>query len=107
VSVAIGQRGPELNSIQASCVVGRRSLGVGNGMTGGHHIDTTGAKNGFLPEAVIVHHFSFEQPRHRLQAHVRVGRHVHRHPLSERKRPEPIEKAPRADQAPPLDRQRP
>ena len=43
--------------------------------------------------------FALEQPRHRLQADVRMRRHVHRPPGGEAERAEAIEEAPWPDQA--------
>ena len=37
-----------------------------------------GRRTDSYAEAVVVHDFALEKPRHRLQADVRMGRHVHR-----------------------------
>ena len=107
VSVAIGQRGPELHAIQPSRVVGGRSLGVRNRVAGRHDVHAAGAKHGFLAKAVVVDDLALEQPRDRLQPHVRMRRDVHRHPLGKREGAEPIEEAPRSDHAAPPHRKRP
>jgi hypothetical protein len=46
-----------------------------------------------------VNDLSLKQPAYSLQTNVRMWRDVHRFGIAERKRPEPIEKTPRADES--------
>jgi hypothetical protein len=71
-----------------------------------HDVHPAGPENSLLAKAVVVHHLALEQPRHRLQAHVRMGRHVHGRAPGERQRSESIEKTPRPDHAAAPHRQR-
>jgi hypothetical protein len=73
VSVAVRQRRSELNAIQSSGVVGRCPLRVSDRMARSHDVHAIGAKHRFLSEAVVMDHLALEQPRDRLQPHVRMG----------------------------------
>ena len=45
-----------------------------------------------MAQAVVVNHFTIEEPRHRLQAYVRVRGHIHRLPVAERQGTEAMRK---------------
>ena len=63
-------------------------------------LSTAGPGVDLEAEAVVVEHLALEQPRDRLEADVRVGRHVHRLSRREGERAVGVEEAPRSDQAP-------
>src|SRR5690349_10835982 len=106
MTIAIGQRGPELHAVQTASVVMRRTLRVGDGAPRRHDVHTAGTKKRLLLEAVIVHDLPVEQPGNGLQPDVGVWRNVHAATVCERRGPEAIEETPRSDQTFALYRQR-
>jgi hypothetical protein len=107
VTVAIRQGDPELHAAQAAAVLGRGPLRVGNGGARGHDIDAAWSKQRFVSEAVVMNELAVEEPRHGLQPHVRMRANVHGRRIRERQRAETVEKAPGANEAPPLHREHP
>src|SRR5688572_12418324 len=106
IPVRIWQRGPQLDTVQPAGVVPRCALCMRYSVAGGHDIHATGTKDGFVAEAVIVNDLALEEPRHRLQAHVRMRRHVHWRAVFKRQRAEAIEETPGSDEPATFDGQR-
>ena len=93
--------------ITGGCV-GRRPLRVGDAVAGGHHVQLARPDRLHVAEAVPVQDLAVEQPGHRLQAGVRVRRHLHAGPLRHVVRAEVVHETPGADHpARPLRQQPP
>src|SRR6185436_12782133 len=73
----------------------------------GHQVHAARPRDGFISEAVVMHDLALDEPRHRLNADVRVRRDVHRLLVGERDRAVAVEEAPPPDQPPAAHRQRP
>ena len=76
LAVGVRQRNPQLDAVQ--CVgLRRRDLRVGDAVTARHEVHLAGAHHAVHAAGVAVLDLAVEQPRDRLQAGVRVRRHVH------------------------------
>src|SRR5262245_48551289 len=76
-------------------------------ITGGHEVELSSAHESFTPKAVVVNDFALQQPGNRLEANVRMWRHVHGGSGSKTMRTVTIEKAPRPNRPPQSPRQSP
>ena len=97
---------PELDAIESPRVIARRLLGMRDPAPRRHDVYSPGTQHRFVAEAVVVNDFALEEPGDGLQPDVRVRRHIHRLAFVERQRAKAVEEAPRAHEAPILDRQR-
>ena len=77
VAGRLGLRHPELDPVQCSRTP-RVLFGMGDPVAGGHQVELSGTDQLLRPEAVEVEHLALDQPRHRLQAHVRVRAYAER-----------------------------
>ena len=100
ISIAVGQGRPQLHATKTSGIGKGRALSVRDGMPRRHHVDAAGSKVPLAQQAVMVDELALLQPRHGLKAHMRMRRDIHGSAFAEGEGPEPIEKAPRSDQAP-------
>src|SRR5262245_42085164 len=85
---------------------GRRLFRMSDASAGSHHIHSARTRDGFASEAIVMLDFALQQPGHRLQSDMRVGRNIHGAAFVERKRPKTIQKAPWPYEAMITDRQR-
>ena len=94
-----GQSKPQLGAAQGRRGV-RRDLGVGDAVAGGHQVELTGTHDHRGAEAVAVLELPVEEPAHRGQPDVRVGRQ--QHPAGDRHvvGPVVVDEAPRPHQGP-------
>ena len=101
--LAVGQRDPQLRAVEHA--VGRAGRGrhdvlaVGDAVAGGHDRRPPGDDLRGRAQRVAVGHLAGDEPRHGLQAGMRVRCHVHRVPVTGRDRSRAVEvdEAPRAD----------
>ena len=95
---------PRAGRPRAARRAGRRDtdrwlLGVGDAAAGGHEVELAGPDHLLGAEAVVVEHLPGEQPRHRLQADVRVRADVDSLLLGDRRGTHVVDEAPRPDGA--------
>ena len=91
------QRDPELHAVQAGGPLRRGFLRMGDPAAGGHQVELAGADQLLAAEAVPVQHQPAEQPARRLQAGVRVRRHLHARTGAHVVGPVVVEEAPGTD----------
>ena len=97
---------PQLDAIESPRVIARRLLGMRDPATGRHDVYSPRTQHRFVAEAVVVNDFALVEPGDGLQPDVRVRRNIHRLAFVERQWAKAVEEAPRAHEAPVLDRQR-
>ena len=96
-AVGLGQGHPQLGTVQ--CRRGRGGvLGVRDAAAGGHEVDLAGPHEGVRAGGVAVLDLAGEEPRHGLQAGVRVARHDHAAGQRDVGRTVVVDEAPRADE---------
>ena len=98
-AAGVGQRDPELNAVQGRVVLGRRLLGVRDASPGRHQVELTRPDQLLGAQAVPVQHVPCQQPGDRLEADVRMRRHVHPGHAVDVHRAVVIDEAPGADAA--------
>jgi hypothetical protein len=77
-----------------------------NACAGRHDVHSARPQDGLAAKTVVVQYFAVKQPRHGLQADVRMRRHVHGFAFGKRQWTEAIEKTPWPDETSISDRQR-
>src|SRR5437667_1606523 len=107
VARALRLRDPQLHPVERPAVGRRRLLGVRHTPAGSHQVELARPDELLGPKAVVVQDLSGQQPRHRLQTHVRVGPDLH--PAADRHvgGGGMVEEAPCADGSTHARRQRP
>ena len=80
VAVGVGQRDPELQAVQPAGVAGRDCSEWAIPWPAVIRLSWPGPDRLHAAEAVAVLHLALDQPGHRLQAGVRVRRHLHARP---------------------------
>ena len=98
-ALRVGQCDPELHAVQCAGGIGRRLLGMRDTAARRHQVQRAGDGESLRPEAVPMQGIAREEPRDRLQADVRMRRHVHGLPSGLLDGPEHVEEAPGADEA--------
>lgn len=98
VAVGVGQNGPQLHAVEGGGLLGG-DLGVADAGAGGHEVDLTGQHDGVLVAGIVVGDGTREEPRHRLQAGVRVRGDVHAAGEGDVIRAVMVDEAPGADEA--------
>jgi hypothetical protein len=89
---------PQLHAVQLAGIPWWRLFRMRDAAPGGHQVQLARPGHGRKAEAVVVQHLAGEQPRHGLQADVRVRCDVHGLATGKREGTVGIEEAPRSDQ---------
>ena len=95
VAGSVGERDPQLDAVQRGGA-GGRDLRVAHAPAAGHQVELAGADQRLVAGRVTVLDLTGEQPAHRLQAGVRVGRHDHAAGVVDLVGPVVVGEAPRA-----------
>ena len=99
VAGRVGLRDPQLDAVQLPAVGAGRLLGVRDAVTGGHQVELARSQHLVGAETVPVPRLARDEPCDRLQPDVRVRADVEAVTLGDRRRPEVVGEAPRADRA--------
>jgi hypothetical protein len=91
------QRDPQLQAVQRGAVPIRGLLGVRDPTPGRHQVELARPDHREAADAVSMQHLAVEQPSDRLQATVRMRRHLHARPGEDRVGAEVVGEAPRSD----------
>lgn len=74
----VRQGDPELYTVEQAGVGRGCFFGMRDAAAGRHEAQVARADEAFVIEAVVVDHFTGEEPRERLEPNMRVGRDIHR-----------------------------
>ena len=99
VAVGVGQRHPQLHTVQDGGGRGGH-LGMTDARARGHEVQLAGPHHRVHPGAVAMLHLAAEQPTDGLQSGVRMRRHVHPGAASDVVRTVVVGETPRPDQRP-------